>query len=99
MIKIIPFALLILSIFSHSLYSHNNDSENSEKQISRVLNLFHKAASDADAKNYFSLFSHNAIFIGTDPDETWTLKEFKTFAEPYFKQGIGWTYIPRNRHI
>ena len=99
MIKIIPLALLILSIFSHSLYSHNNDSENSEKQISRVLNLFHKAASDGDAKNYFSLFSHNAIFIGTDPDETWTLKEFKAFAEPYFKQGIGWTYIPRNRHI
>ena len=67
--------------------------------IDSTLNSFHDAASRADGKRYFDLFTSDAIYIGTDAGERWTLKQFRDFAEPYFKKGRGWTYVPRERHI
>lgn len=67
--------------------------------INTILDQLHQSASNADGKTYFSLFIDKAVFIGTDPKETWTIEEFKAFAVPYFDKGIGWTYHSRNRHI
>jgi hypothetical protein len=67
--------------------------------IGRVLDAFHEAASEADGELYFSLFVDGGVFIGTDVSERWSVAEFKAFAEPYFSQGRGWTYTPRERHI
>ena len=67
--------------------------------IDSTLNSFHDAASKADGKRYFSLFTPDAIYIGTDAAERWTLKQFRDFAEPYFNKGRGWTYVPRERHV
>lgn len=67
--------------------------------IDSALNQLHDAASKADGRRYFSLFADSAVYIGTDASERWTLKEFRTFAEPYFRKGTGWTYNPRSRHI
>jgi hypothetical protein len=67
--------------------------------IDSTLNAFHDAASRADGRRYFSLFSDDAVYIGTDASERWTLKQFRAFAEPYFNKGTGWTYKPRSRHI
>ena len=67
--------------------------------IDSTLNQLHDAASKADGKRYFSLFADDAVYIGTDAGERWTLKQFREFAEPYFNKGTGWTYKPRSRHI
>ena len=67
--------------------------------IDSTLNSFHDAASRADGRRYFSLFTDDAVYIGTDASERWTLKEFRAFAEPYFNKGTGWTYKPRSRHV
>jgi len=67
--------------------------------IDSTLNRLHQAASKADGRVYFSLFTDDAIYIGTDANERWTLKQFRDYAEPYFSKGIGWTYKPRVRHI
>ena len=67
--------------------------------IDSTLNQFHRAASKADGKAYFDLMTGDAIYIGTDAGERWTLKQFRDFAMPYFSKGRGWTYIPRERHI
>lgn len=88
----ILFVLLLL--FSSQLLA-NPDST----PINTILDELHHSASQADGKTYFSLFSKNANFIGTDPRETWTIEEFKTFALPYFKKGTGWTYHSRDRHV
>ena len=64
-----------------------------------VLNRLHDAAAKADGSRYFKLFTDDAVYIGTDAAERWTLKEFRAFAEPYFSKGTGWTYTPRSRHI
>jgi hypothetical protein len=67
--------------------------------IGGVLDTFHEAASQADGDLYFSLFVDGGVFIGTDVSERWTVAEFKAFAKPYFSEGRGWTYSPKERHI
>jgi ketosteroid isomerase-like protein len=70
-----------------------------QNQISKVLDNFHQAASDANQQQYFELLTDNAIFIGTDATERWNKKRFKAFAKPYFDEGNGWTYLSRDRHV
>ncbi len=67
-------------------------------EIARVLDDLHDAASKAQADRYFALFAPNAVFLGTDASERWTLDQFKSYAMPIFKQGRGWTYRPVQRH-
>ena len=67
--------------------------------IDEILDKFHQAASEADGDLYFSLFAEDAVFIGTDATERWSVDEFKAFAEPYFSKGRGWTYTKTERHI
>ena len=75
------------------------DRSSAAAEIASVLNGFHAAASRADAAAYFGALAPDAIFIGTDPAERWTVAEFRAFADPYFSQGRGWTYRPRDRHV
>ena len=75
------------------------DHGGAEKAIDGVLSSFHQAASDANGELYFSLFADEAIFMGTDATERWTVTEFKAFAEPYFSKGRGWTYTKTERHV
>lgn len=74
-------------------------ADNSISAVDQVLDKLHKAAAEADSDTYFFLFSEDAIFIGTDKTETWTMAEFKEYTMPHFSRGKGWTYIPKNRHV
>lgn len=74
--------------------------KNSEEQaIQHVLNTFHQAAANAQAKQYLNLLSHDAIFLGTDASERWNKKQFTDFVLPYFSKGKGWLYVVKDRHI
>lgn len=64
-----------------------------------VLDAFHDAAARADGPAYFGLLTEDAVFLGTDASERWTKDQFRAYAEPYFNQGKGWTYTPRERHV
>ncbi|NRA65916.1 MAG: nuclear transport factor 2 family protein [Pseudobacteriovorax sp.] len=72
---------------------------NETKHVAEILDRLHKSAADADGETYFSLFDEDGVFIGTDAKETWTIKEFRAYAEPFFKKGRGWVYTPKKRHI
>lgn len=69
--------------------------------VARTLDDLHDAASSADGARYFSLFTPDAVFLGTDASERWTIEQFRAYAKPHFDKGRGWTYIPRpdERHI
>jgi hypothetical protein len=82
-----------------SLVAAAGDEMGAERAIDSVLNTLHQAASDGDGDVYFSLFAEDAIFMGTDATERWTVDDFKAFAEPYFSQGRGWTYAMTERHV
>lgn len=67
--------------------------------VEAMLDDWHDAASRADGVRYFGHMTGDAVFLGTDATERWSLDEFKAFAKPYFDQGRGWTYLPRERHV
>lgn len=68
-------------------------------EIGGILDAWHLAASEADFKTYFSLMSDNAVYIGTDPTENWTLEKFKVFAKPLFDKGKAWDFNSLERNI
>jgi len=70
-----------------------------EEAIAAVLDAFHTAASEADGETYFGLLADEAIYIGTDAGERWSADEFRSFADPYFSTGRGWTYTATERHV
>lgn len=67
-------------------------------RVSAALEDFHDAAAKADGVRYFNHFAPDAIYMGTDATERWTVGEFKEFAGPYFAKGTGWTYVSSERH-
>ena len=66
--------------------------------VNALLDGLHKDAHEGNYKAYFARYSPDAIFLGTDKTERWTIEEFKTYAKPAFVDGHGWTYkvIERN---
>jgi hypothetical protein len=69
------------------------------RQPEQVLDDFHSAAAAADFNRYFSHWTPESVFLGTDATERWVGDEFKDFARPIFERGKGWTYKPRDRHV
>jgi len=67
-------------------------------QIGRQLDDWHAAASRGDYEAYFDMTTEGFVFMGTDPGERWTRKEFMAYAKPRFADGHGWTYTAIERY-
>jgi len=93
------FKNIVLAIFIAQVVYVTEVLASNKADVSTVLDQLHLYASEANSNKYFSLFTDNAVFIGTDATEIWNMQEFKAFAQPYFSKGKGWTYISNNRHI
>lgn len=78
---------------------HHGDPAEHEAAVSAVLDELHAAASAADYDRYFGLYADDAVFLGTDATERWTLPEFQDYARGPFSQGRGWTYTVLERHV
>lgn len=74
-------------------------AEDERHAAAAVLDALHAAASKADAVRYWGVFAEDAVFLGTDPTERWTIEEFRGYADPFFSQGRGWTYRVVERHV
>ena len=63
-----------------------------------LLDGLHRDAHEGNFQTYFARYIPDAIFLGTDKTERWTIEEFKTYAKPAFADSHGWTYrvIERN---
>jgi hypothetical protein len=94
--RTVVFLSLILSCTDSAADSRVNTHQ---QELVHVLDSFHQAAAQANGDKYFSLLADDAVFIGTDAKERWNKVQFEDFANPYFSQGKGWTYLPRDRHI
>lgn len=71
----------------------------SEKNIKVTLDSWHKAAADANYKDYFALMADDAVFIGTDATENWDKKAFQAYSKPHFDKGKAWNFTVLERHI
>ena len=67
--------------------------------MSRPRCFCRRAAARAEERLYFDCFAPNAVFLGTDATERWSLAEFRAYAHQRFKEGQGWSYAVRARHI
>ncbi|PVX46192.1 SnoaL-like protein [Flavobacterium sp. 103] len=91
----LSLAVLTLVSFDSLHYKESDEKE----QVNRTLDAWHKAAAEANAEVYFGMMTDDAIYIGTDPTESWDLKAFKAFAKPYFDRGKAWDFKALERHI
>ncbi|WP_257462568.1 nuclear transport factor 2 family protein [Archangium lipolyticum] len=68
-------------------------------EVNTVLDDWHKAAAQADEARYFSHFTPEAVYLGTDGSERWTRDEFRAWARPYFARGKTWNFTAVSRHV
>ncbi|MCH4822677.1 nuclear transport factor 2 family protein [Gramella lutea] len=98
-------AILIGSCSIYNLQAQVKNSEKNikavKKQVNKTIGKWHKAAARADFDDYFQLMTKDAVFIGTDATENWSLPEFKKFSKPYFDSGKAWSFstLERNTYI
>lgn len=95
---IIAGATLVILFFTACANSKPNTA-NDEKQISAMLDSFNVAAAKADYNKYFSYYTEDAIFTGTDATERWDKKAFMAWAKPIFDKGHAWDFTALERHI
>ena len=74
-------------------------SQTPAQAIAAVLDDWHHAAAVADEARYFSHFTPDGIFMGTDATEHWTVPEFRIWAHPHFQRKSAWNFHPHDRHI
>lgn len=70
-----------------------------EAAVAGVLDDWHAAAVAADETRYFGHFAPDAVFLGTDATERWTVEEFRRYAHPYFAKGKAWSFKAVERHV
>ena len=75
-----------------------NINAEDQTNIDALLDGLHEDAHKGNFEAYFDRYSSDAVFLGTDKTERWTIQEFKHYAKPAFADGHGWTYkvIERN---
>lgn len=94
---------LILFIFSAgiaALYAHDTELDLKLDALTpdELLDGLHKDAHEGNYYSYFARYSSDAIFLGTDKTERWSINQFKEYAKPAFKDGHGWTYVVIERN-
>ena len=82
--------LLALLILSQNTWA--------QEKLDVLLNGLHQDAHEGNYETYFDRYTSDAVFLGTDKTERWTIQEFKEYAKPAFADGHGWTYevVERN---
>jgi len=97
--SMIPALLVALVLQDATTATGSRTPDDAMREVEAVIDRLHEAASKADGRAYFDLFTPDARFIGTDATERWSLAEFRAYAEPFFGRGQGWTYVPRDRVV
>jgi ketosteroid isomerase-like protein len=69
------------------------------RTVAVMLDDWYDAADKGDGPRYFSRFTDDAVFLGTDPEERWTISAFRAAYEHYFDGHHAWTYVARQRHV
>lgn len=70
--------------------SHTDHTSTGRAPIDAVLDDWHAAAAASDLPRYLAHFTEDAIFLGTDATERWTVEQLRAYAEAPFAAGRGW---------
>lgn len=67
--------------------------------IEALMDAWHLAAAEGDGPAYFGAFTEDAVFLGTDKTERWTVAEFQAELGHHFDGENAWTYVSTERHV
>ncbi|MEJ7732187.1 MAG: nuclear transport factor 2 family protein [Polyangiaceae bacterium] len=67
--------------------------------VGAVLDDWHDAASRADEERYFSHFTTDGVFLGTDASERWDVPAFRAYSHPHFAKGKAWRFRATRRAV
>lgn len=95
---ILPIIVTILFCSCKEVAS-TDDVPSQSKEISNMLDSLNRAAARADFAAYFSYYTEDGIFCGTDATERWDKKQFMKWSKPYFDKGKAWDFTAIERHI
>jgi hypothetical protein len=73
-------------------------ADNQRAAIDALIDGLHQDAHEGNFHTYFDRYTPDAVFLGTDKSERWTIDQFKVYAEPAFEDGHGWTYSVKERN-
>ena len=59
-----------------------NAKADDHSDINKLLDGLHEDAHKGNFEAYFDRYSSDAVFLGTDKTERWTIQEFKSYAKP-----------------
>lgn len=93
------FRAIFLLFFILNAVNTTAQPKQTKFNIDTAITDWHKAAAEADFKNYIKLMTDDIVFIGTDPTEYWKGQDFLDFAKPYFDKGKAWTFYTKKRNI
>ena len=101
--KVSKYLLIPLIVLSGNLFTLQSakdalTADNQGVAIDALLDGLHRDAHEGNFQTYFARYSTNAVFLGTDKTERWTIEEFKAYAKPAFGDGHGWTYVVVERN-
>ena len=90
--------LLKATIVSLALLPAMSLADNQRAAIDALIDGLHQDAHEGNFHTYFDRYPPDAVFLGTDKSERWTIDQFKVYAEPAFEDGHGWTYSVKERN-
>jgi len=91
--------IVLLGTLTTGSVAAPDESDAARQQIDRLIDGLHEDAATARFEAYFSRFTEDAVFLGTDKTERWTIPAFKAYAKPVFADGRGWTYQVVSRNV
>ena len=95
---LIPLIVLSGNLFTLQSTKDALTADNQGFAIDALLDGLHRDAHEGNFQTYFARYSSDAVFLGTDKSERWTIEEFKSYAKPAFSDGHGWTYTVVERN-
>jgi hypothetical protein len=90
--------LLKATVVSLALLPDMSLADNQRAAIDALIDGLHQDAHEGNFHTYFDRYTPDAVFLGTDKSERWTIDQFKVYAEPAFEDGHGWTYSVKERN-
>jgi len=69
---------LISVVFSSSTWAQ----EAAQSSLDSLIDGLHKDAHEGNFETYFARYTSDAVFMGTDKTERWTIDAFKSYAAP-----------------
>ena len=90
--------LLKATVVSLALLPAMSLADNQRAAIDALIDGLHQDAHEGNFHTYFDRYTPDAVFLGTDKSERWTIDQFKVYAEPAFEDGHGWTYSVKERN-